>query len=66
MRSALLVTGALFALVGAGVTVLVPDASAAGLLLTVCGAVLTQRPTLPRPASGYTAPAEHDARQVQP
>lgn len=60
------ILGALFALVGAGVTVLVPDASAAGLLLCFCGAVLTQRPTLPRPASGYAAPAAHGARQVRP
>ena len=57
------ILGALFALVGAGVTVLVPAASAAGLVLCVLGVVLTQRPTLPRPASGYAASAAHDGRQ---
>ena len=63
MRSALLVTGALFALVGAGVTVLVPDASAAGLLLCFCGAVLTRSPTTHPVRGGYTG---HGARQVRP
>lgn len=57
------ILGALFALVGAGVTVLVPDASAAGLLLCFCGAVLTQRPTTHPVRGGYTG---HDARQVRP
>lgn len=60
-----LVLGALLALVGAGVVVLVPDADAAGLLLCVLGACcaavgLTHAPTLGAWSSGHNLTAGRD------
>lgn len=62
-------TGAVCAIVGAVVVVAVPDASAAGFVLALCGAALTawslMREGTPRVAgSGYTAPAGHDTRHA--
>ena len=62
-------TGAVCAIVGAVVVVAVPDASAAGFVLALCGAVLTawslMRGGTPRVAgNGYTAPARHDGRHA--
>ena len=60
-------TGAACAIVGAVVVVAVPDASAAGFVLALCGAALTawslMRGGTPCVSgNGYTAPSAHDTR----